>query len=353
MNTVAHQEFCQAAIFTGPQEPLRLQQVSIPKLRAGEVLVRVSCCTICGSDLHTFTGKRGGPAPSVLGHEIMGFVEAIADSSVSDIGGTPVRTGDLITWSVAASCGCCRRCGEGLPQKCDSLFKYGHEVFSDHDGLSGGLAEFCVLRPGTAVVRLPLDAPAEVFCPASCATATVAAAVGRAGTLTGKRVLVFGAGMLGLTTCAFARSLHADHISVCDVNDSRLRRAADFGADRLLTAPPTDAFDCIFEMSGHSGAVEAGINAATIGGTVILVGSVSPSPAVSVDPERIVRRLLSIYGVHNYVPQDLLAAVAFLQEDGRQFPFATLVEKSFSLASVNDAFELALRDRPIRVAIHP
>ena len=95
------------------------------------------------------------------------------------------------------------------------------------------------------------------------------------------------------------------------------------------------------------------MNAANIGGTIVLVGSVSPAVTVAVDPERIVRRLLSIHGVHNYRPGDLVTAVRFLEEYHQQFPFADLVQKAFSLADVNEAFQFAVKNRPIRVAVIP
>ncbi len=343
-------ETCLAAVFREPNEPMELRQVRITNLLSGEVLVRITCCTICGSDLHTFTGARSSPVPSVLGHEIIGVVDAIADT-VSDVVGAPVKVGDRITWSVAASCGGCSRCGRGMPQKCESLFKYGHELCEAGSELSGGLAEVCVLKRGTAIVKLPDDLPDNVACPANCATATVAAAVRHAGDMTDRRILIYGAGMLGITTAAFSNAAGASAVVVCDVNEQRRKQAVQFGATDVTDDVSTDDFDCVFEMSGHPSAVESAINAAGIGGKVVLVGSVSPSPPVSVDPERIVRRLLTIHGVHNYRPDDLQTAVGFLQQHHNRYPFANLVEKTFGLEEVNEAFRYALDQRPIRVAV--
>lgn len=342
-----------AGIFHAVGRPIELRKVELPALSAHQVLVRITCCTICGSDLHTFSGTRSSPTPSVLGHEIVGIIEAISGDELHDVAGNPLHTGDRVTWSVAASCGHCHRCRDDIPQKCESLVKYGHELFSDSNGLNGGLAEYCVLNSGTAIVKLPPEIPDFVVCPANCATATVTAAVGHAGAMNGKRVLVFGAGMLGLTTCAMADAAKAAEVCVCDVNPSRLNTAMQFGATKTCTSVDSDDYDRVFEMSGHPAAVAAAINAAGIGGTVVLVGSVSPSPAVPVDPERIVRRLLSIHGVHNYRPDDLVRAVEFLHRNGEVYPFGNLVEKTYSLSAVNEAFEFAIQQRPIRVAVLP
>lgn len=351
-------ESCRVVVFSEVGKPMELREVPIPKLQDQEVLVRVTCCTVCGSDLHTFHGRRSGPTPSVLGHEIIGVIDQIS-GAVEDAEGKPLRVGDRVTWSVAASCGCCSRCEVGIPQKCETLFKYGHADFTESEPLGGGLAEYCLLRSGTAIVPLPPDLADEILCPANCATATSMAAIRAGGPVRGQRVLIYGAGMLGLTTSAIAASMDAASITVLDLDESRLATAKQFGATSVGQTRSTDGlesseFDLIFEMSGSSSAVEEAILAASIGGSVVLVGSVFPSPPVSVDPERVVRYLLSIHGVHNYAPQDLVAAVAFLTNHGERFPFAQLVTEVLALEQANDAFIRPSNfAQPIRVAIKP
>ncbi|MEQ9410922.1 MAG: zinc-binding dehydrogenase [Fuerstiella sp.] len=353
MTDTTQKRTSRAAVFSAVGQPLQIRNVDLPVPAAGEALVRITCCTICGSDLHTLSGHRHSPMPTVLGHEIIGVLESFAGEPLQDVSGQPLHVGDRVTWSVAASCGTCARCVAGLPQKCQTLFKYGHELFEPGTELSGGLADYCVLKRGTAIVRLSPDADDQLYCPANCATATVAAAVRLAGALHQKRVAVCGAGMLGLTTCAFAAAQGAAEICVCDLNENRRLFAQRFGATKTGPELTTDDFDVVFEMSGSPAAVEAAIQAAGIGGRVLLVGSVSPSPAVAVDPERVVRRLLSIQGVHNYRPDDLLSAVRFLDAHGTSFPFAELVERSFPLTAVDEAFDYAVQERPIRVAVRP
>lgn len=346
-------EFCQAAVFRSVGQPFELCEVALPELQPGQTLIRITCCTICGSDLHTWSGARTGAMPTVLGHETIGTVARLSQPATMAIDGRPLQPGDRVTWSVAAACGQCARCANQLPQKCNSLFKYGHELYAVGAELSGGLAEYCVLQPGTAVMHLPSELSDAVACPANCATATVAAAVRQAGSLSGKRVLITGGGMLGLTTCAVAHSAGAEHVCLCDPHAGRRQQAERFGATEMLAAVDADNFDCVFEMSGNASAVEAAIAAAGIGGKIVLVGSVSPSRAVAVDPERIVRRLLSIVGVHNYRPDDLQTAVHFLQQAHHRYPFAALVERTWPLAEVQAAFEFAISERPIRVAVKP
>ncbi len=339
-------------VFHEVGQPLSLEKVSVPSLQPGEALVRITCCTICGSDIHTFDGDREGPTPSILGHEIIGVIEELGSEDILDVGQQAIRKGDRVTWSVAASCHFCRRCNDGMPQKCESLLKYGHERLSDDVGPNGGLANYCVLKSGSSIVRLQNDIADEVLCPANCATATVAAAVRTAGSLQNKRVLIFGAGMLGLTATAFAKTRQASEIFVCDVDTSRLARAREFGAT-ATGATPDGEFDVILELSGSPIAVESAIDRADLGGTIVLVGSVFPTRAAAVDPEQVVRQLLSIHGVHNYRPEDLSTAVEFLQEHHAAYPFSQLVEKTFALEKANEAFQYAVDHRPIRVAIVP
>ena len=113
-------------------------------------------------------------------------------------------------------CGTCFFCTHSLPNKCECLFKYGHEAITSARALSGGLATHCQLNRGTALVRVPDSLPDAVACPASCATATIAAALRHAGDLTDAVVLIHGAGMLGLTAAAWASVRGAKAVVLCD-----------------------------------------------------------------------------------------------------------------------------------------
>ena len=160
-----------AAVFSGAKRPLELREFPRPDLEPGEAWIRIECCTVCGSDVHTATGRRIEPSPSILGHEAVGVVEEVAVGSPPvDARGEPLRAGDRIVWSVIVSCGECDRCAGGLPQKCRSLAKYGHAVAEGRFALSGGISQGLLLRRGSTAVRVPTDLPGEVLAPASCAT---------------------------------------------------------------------------------------------------------------------------------------------------------------------------------------
>lgn len=355
-----------AALFSAPGQPMELCEVELPLPGSGETLVRIVACTLCGSDVHTICGRRPAATPSVLGHEILGRIEAFgAQSPRLDLAGRPLSPGDRVTWTVAASCGNCFYCRRSLPQKCEALFKYGHEPLSRGGHLSGGLARHCLLRPGTGIVRVPDEVSDVVACPANCATATVARVVRAAGKLFGQNVLVQGAGALGLTACAMAHAARASEVICCDIDAERLSRAPRFGATLTIQPDAPDArrvideatagrgVDIAFELSGGPNTMAFGLSSLRVGGVYVVAGHVSPTPSVAVDPEMLVRRMLTVRGVHNYAPRDLLAAVEFLADRGRVYPFGELVTARFPLADVNLACERAQAERGGRVAVIP
>ncbi|MFT7836889.1 zinc-binding dehydrogenase [Saccharothrix sp. BKS2] len=331
--------------------PFTLVETATGAPGPGEVLVRVDLATVCGSDLHTVSGRRPSPEPSVLGHEQVGTVVAVGEGDARCVDGAPVVQGMRVVWSVTASCGDCDRCARGFPQKCRRLRKYGHEPLDDTAPLTGGFATHCVLLPGTAIVAVPGGVPDAVAAPASCATATVTAVIAAAGPLEGRRVLVTGAGMLGVTAVAMASAAGA-HVVVVDPDPARREQALRFGAAEIGDRTPADV-DVALELSGKPVAVDACLRSLAVGGTAVLAGSVSPGEPVALDPERVVRGLHTVVGVHNYRPVDLQDAVRFLAAHHRTHPFAELVAGRFGLGEVDAAFEAARTEGAMRQAVVP
>ncbi len=358
-----------AAVFTAAGQPLTMRRFPLPHLgQQGEVLVRVKCCTICASDLHTYQGRRSVPTPSVLGHEILGTIDEFGPGEPPVAhDGQPLRVGDRITWSIAASCGDCFPCAKGLPQKCDHLFKYGHEEMTEAHPLSGGLSEYCHLATGTAILRIPDSLSDAVVCPANCATATVAAVFRAAGGCEDETVLIQGTGMLGLTACAMARWRGAREVIACDVDERRLARASSFGATRsapvagdgktlaevVEKATGGRGVDLALELSGSTDALESGLELLGVGGRYVWVGSVFPSRPLSVRADTIVRRQITIRGIHNYTPRDIQDAIEFLRLNSPVFPFDELVPEKFSLSEADVAFRHAIEKRAFRVGVVP
>jgi alcohol dehydrogenase len=354
-----------AAIFHGPGLPLELISIDLPPLDANEILVRVLGCTLCRSDLHSFSGRRAVETPIILGHEVIGRIEAIGPATSSiDYTGRPSVVGDRITWSIIVGCGKCFFCTHDLPQKCQGLYKYGHEQLEPGGRPSGGLADFVVLRPGTAWLRVSDQVPDSIGAIANCAAATAAAVIRYAGPLEGQNVLILGCGVLGALTCSMASVAGARQVLAVDPNPSCRARARAFGATAALAADVELALavfeathgvgaDIVLDLAGSAESCESALSTVRVGGSIVLAGAVAPCKTVPLDPEMMVRRMITLRGVHNYHPRDLASAVQFLDEHLLHFPVQSLVTEKYALESVNDAFRQAETLSGVRVLVAP
>lgn len=353
-----------AAVFCGHGKPFELRDFTVPSPGPGELLVRITLSTICGSDVHTWSGKRKEPTPCILGHEIVGTIAGFGEGApVRDLRGDPLSVGDRITWTLAASCGRCFFCRRGLPQKCESLFKYGHEKVSTEKAFSGGFADYCLIQPGTGVVRLPDSLSDAIAAPANCAVATAAAALRIAGPPAGSTIAVVGCGVLGLFACAIARFRGAANVIGCDLASDRESLALRFGATDFCR--PEELNDCCrkhsagrgadhaIEFSGSPAAVTTAIDCLRTGGSAVIAGTTTPGTPVPLDANQLVRRMISITGLHNYAPEDLVAAVDFLIQSAGRHPFEFLQGRSFRLEQINEAFAVASCRPGTRISILP
>ena len=122
------QSIGRAAVMTKARAPLEIWEYPLADVEKGWILVKIKCCAICGSDLHTWLGTRPSPTPIILGHEIMGEIVEMGAGVSRDSGGRPLKLGDRITWTIMDNCGKCYYCREkGLMMKCLDLKKYGHD----------------------------------------------------------------------------------------------------------------------------------------------------------------------------------------------------------------------------------
>lgn len=354
------------AVFHGKDRPFTLETVLVPELRRGEILVRNEYTTLCRSDLNTFVGKRVEKTPTILGHEIVGRIEARGpEAPIRDLRDAELRVGDRITWAIYASDPASALARAGMPQKGEGLFKYGHERISAESHLHGGLSEYCILRQHTPVVRVDAPIPLPVLAIINCAVATVAGALRVAGGVGGRNVLVAGAGMLGIVACAMARVAGAKRVVALDVDDARLAVATRFGVDgglklepglgfpidRLTTMFNGEPIALALDFSGSPETMEALLTALGIGGVLVLVGATYPQRPLQLSAEHIVRNLLTVKGLHNYNDKDLVAAVEFMERYHARFPFADLVQDGFSLEEVDAAFDCGVTAGMHRVGI--
>lgn len=360
------QEFAQIARFHGMNTPFEISEVPVTTTEDA-VLVRVSLATICGSDLHTVSGRRSAEVPCILGHEIVGTVAAPTHRCSAE--GKPLREGDRITWSLTASCGTCHYCvNANLPQKCETLFKYGHARREGINTLSGGFATHILLRPGTAIYHMPDAITDEEAVPINCALATVLNGLETIGTHPGEMAVLHGAGLLGIYAACYLRQSGYSMVAVVDLNADRLRIAKRFGATHTFNPNTTpraaiDAtlkkltgghgVDLAVEVSGATPALPDLIEWLAIGGRCLTLGYVYPHANMCVDAHQLVTKCVTLRGVHNYYPTTLRDAIRFVENNRTRYPFASLIGETYPLTEINTAFAHALRQDAIRIAINP
>lgn len=321
-------------------------EVPLPDhLSSGEVLVMISLATICGSDLHTIDGRRSAPLPCVLGHEAVGHVLASSREGVVQ--------GQRVTWTLADSCGHCAPCTQWrLPQKCERLFKYGHAASSDGSGLNGCYASHIVLRAGTSIMEVPEGLPDAVVAPANCALATIVNALEVLPDRC-ERALVQGGGLLGIYACAWLRYRGVRDVYCTDISPQRLALVTEFGGRPVEAGETMPEVDLVLEVTGSASVVPQGVKALRPGGHYAWAGMVHPETKLDLTGEAVLRKCLTVRGVHNYSPAHLASSLEFLAENQNRAPFEKLVSPPLPLDRLNEAIALTRERTWQRVSVQP
>lgn len=265
-----------AVIIHGPGK-LELGTVDVPTTGPDEVKISVAAGGICGSDLHYYLHGGFGAVrvknPMVLGHELAGTVVETG----SDVVGIVV--GQRVAVNPSLPCGICENCRRGLRNHCTDMRFFGSAMRNPH--IDGGFRDILVCK-ARQVVAIPDNLS---FGEAAMAEplAVCLHAVGEAGSLLGRRVLITGSGPIGVLTAAAARLAGAADITITDVLDAPLTIAAKLGADRMLNVAANaealaeeirrgGAFDIHFEATGNAQAALSGISALRVKGISVLIG---------------------------------------------------------------------------------
>lgn len=222
----------------GPQQ-FGVESIAIPPLGDNEVSVKVAHAGICGSDLHIIHGQNAFVQyPRIAGHEFSGFVNQVGQK-VSGL-----KVGDRVTVDPVINCGTCYPCSIGRPNVCVSL-----QVIGVHR--DGGLSEY-INAPAVNVYKLPDSITLSQG--ALIEPYTVALNVlSRMTPFEGDKLLVYGAGVIGLTIVQVAFALGLRNIAVTDVIDSRLETAKSLGASHVINSRIQDLEAFIMEWTDDVG----------------------------------------------------------------------------------------------------
>jgi putative phosphonate catabolism associated alcohol dehydrogenase len=357
------------AVYDAPGRPFEIRLFPVRAPRAGEVLVKIRMSTICRSDIHSYLGHRPNPCPGVLGHEIIGTIVELGEGIRHDMRGDPLAPGDRITWSEYFIPGPSYYTEVlDLPQKSPGVDKYGHMAATTEPHHHGGFGEYCYVLPHSWILKLPADLTDEEATPINCGVATMICATERAEVGMGDTVVVQGLGLLGLYGAAIAKARGARLVVGLDTVAARRAMAAKFGVDHALD-PSTmaeaelvakvralcrpEGADVAIEVCGYPQVIPSGIQMLRTGGRYVLAGVVNPDSFVNLDANQILRKLVTLRGVHNYHPRNLVEALDFVHANRARFPFHELVDGKYPLEEVGRAMKDAEERRVLRAAIVP
>ncbi|HEX8494955.1 MAG TPA: Zn-dependent alcohol dehydrogenase [Pyrinomonadaceae bacterium] len=347
-----------AAILWEQGAPLSVEEAELEAPRAGEVLIEVKAAGVCHSDLHPARGDWPARTPLVLGHEGAGIVREVGE------GVTTLREGDHVVFCWAPPCGVCPPCLEGRPVLCDRLEQttYRNRLPEGDTRLSARgqplahfnstacFADFAVVAEEGAIA-VPADVEFEALATLGCAVVTgVGAVMNAARVEAGARVVVVGAGGVGLNVVQGARLAACEKIIAVDTRSIALNLAREFGATDTIEASSPNVADEVRELTGGRGAdyvfdtvgapetLTQALLFARKGGTVVLTGLARTDTRASFPLFPFVmqeKRLIgSVYGSGQPL-RDIPHLVA-LHREGK-LKLHELATRTYRLGEINDA----------------
>lgn len=349
----------QVLLRRGPDYDMQLQTLDMPVPRANEVLVKVTACGVCHTDLHVMRGEIpfAGDKPAVLGHEMSGHVVAVGAGSDADVVGRLER-GTPVVGTFIMPCQDCYQCDRDATDLCENFFaknRLSGHLYDDssrlrrHGGGDGGgeeiamysmagMAEYCVMPasgcyelppPLTgATPSMPTCVPLADAAIIGCSAFTAYGALKNAGGLrAGESIAVIGAGGIGTNIIQFARAMGATNVIAVDVSDSSLAMAKSLGATHTVNAATdpdvvatlqsmTDGRgpDVCVEAIGNVATFKTAVQSVCDGGRAVMVGIAPAGVMADVEITRLVRRKITIVGSFGArAPVDTPAILSLIQ----------------------------------------
>ena len=336
--------------FVKPGSPLRLTERPVPQARLGEVVLKVAYCGICGSDVHATEASASQVASgTVLGHELAGVVVETADPAWSP--------GDRVIAVPLQPCDACRplgTCKDRLGILCPQ-----NRIVGMSPEAPGGYAEH--VRIGARqLLRVP-DAVALDAAALAEPLAVGAHAVRLAGPILGKRVLVIGAGPIGLATAAFANRAGARDVVVSEPDETRRARATKLGATAVIdprAGSVAAAFahltggapEFVLECVGVPGILAQAIDLADVHGRVVVVGVCRHEDRIL--PRAAIRKELSLQFVLGYTDEDFRLSLDLLASP--RFDAEAMITRRVTFDELPTVFESLRSPNPeAKVLLEP
>jgi len=306
-----------AAVFKGDRR-VEVEERPTPRLAADDVLLEVSHCGICGSDLHHVL-EGWGPRDAIGGHEYSGRVVAVGDAV------TTWKVGDEVVGGPSVRCGTCEFCRAGRPSLCS-----GRGPVGEGGGFQGAFADFTKVKEAE-LLRVP-DGLSLRHAALTEPLAVALHGITRGGVQPGQRALVTGAGPIGSLSVAALIAKGVTDVVVSEPSPVRRELCEKLGARTVLPdelVPPAspnylvdEPFDVALERSGNARAMETALSQLKRTGTLVLVGAGMKPPRF--DPNRILLNELVVTGAFCYDGGGFDDALELLASPG--FPRDLLVE---------------------------
>jgi S-(hydroxymethyl)mycothiol dehydrogenase len=352
------------AVVRSAGAPLTFEPVRMPTLGPTDVLLKVTACGLCHSDVHFMRGTSGQDFPYLVGHEVAGTV-ARTGADVDN-----VREGDSVVVAPMVPCGRCKHCLAGRTPACPAKLPRNPAVTLS-DGVAaqrvlgvGGLAEFAVM-PARQVVAIDPRVPPKIAALLGCGVPSgFGAAVNTAAVGPQDDVVVIGLGGVGLAAVAGARHAHASRIIAVDTNPAKLPVAVRFGATHTIDASTEDVADSVRAVTGGSGAdvvIDAvggprtfalGLGMRAPGGRLIVVGAPKTSDTAELPMRdfflRGGRLEVSIWG--DCVASRDLPMLAARYLDG-SLPLDEYVDETYPLNAAQRGYERLVAGQAVRPVV--
>ncbi len=322
-----------AAVFYGKQD-IRVESMPERLPEAGEVMIQVKACGVCGTDLHIYEGAQGAAKttpPTILGHEFSGVVYK------TGLGVKSVKVGDRVCVDPNDMCGECRYCREGLGHFCERMIGIGTTV-------NGGFAEYCTVREKQVYLipdHLSFEEAAMAE-PIACCLHGMDLTHVRAG----QTVLIVGGGTIGLIMMQLAKRCGAAVTIVAEPILAKREMALQLGADiafdpltqeidEILASHGVSCVDAAIECVGSVITMKYAIEHTSRGGTAMLFGLTSPDARMDILPFELFKNEVSIKA--SFInPYTQGRAVALLSHG--KIDVKSLITDVVCLKDINDIF---------------
>lgn len=353
-----------AAVITEHNKPLTIQDVPIPELEPGALLVKITCSTLCGTDVHRWHGPLGGSdtLPIITGHEPCGIVQDI-NGKRTDILGQPVKPGDRIVWSYVA-CGSCYYCSVALqPCICPDRASWGHNRADQFPFLLGSVSEYMYVPPPCLIIKVPDNVSSASAAASACAYRTIMHGFDRLGAVKAhETILIQGSGPLGSFAAAVAKDHGAKEVLMIGAPAQRLEVAKRMGADKVLNMEdepdPKKRRQWVRDHTGGRGAdvvIQVANNAAVPEGLTMLRGGgrylhIGAGGKGAIPVESMPQQMDFLH-VRSAEPRHWLQAIDFLSTRANRFPFDDMISKTYKLEEINTAMDDMDKYRVVKAAI--